>query len=123
MKLTADELACVRSQGLYITEKCDGCGKLLNQTVRYTIIHKPEVYCSAECRDRVFFGERYKPKAKNHAAVGPKCVECGVPIPEDKRQDSLFCSHRCQIHSSRRTGKTQKSGISSLQPNDSKESL
>jgi len=30
MKLTAAELVHVRAQGLYITEKCDGCGKLLN---------------------------------------------------------------------------------------------
>jgi len=49
MMLTATELAHVRSQGLsiYITEKCDACGKLLNQTIRYTIADKPEVYCSA----------------------------------------------------------------------------
>ena len=32
MKLTAAELASVRAQGLYITEKCDGWGKLLSQT-------------------------------------------------------------------------------------------
>ena len=36
MKLTAAELASVRAHGLCITEKCDGCGKLLNQTFRYT---------------------------------------------------------------------------------------
>ena len=42
MKLTAAELAYVGSQGLYITEKCDGCGKLLNQAFRYTIAGKPE---------------------------------------------------------------------------------
>jgi len=37
MKLTTPEFAYVRSQGLYITEKCNGCGTLLNQTVRFTI--------------------------------------------------------------------------------------
>ena len=56
MKLTARELAYVRSQGLYITEKCDACGKLLNRSFRYTITGKPEVYCTGVCRDLVFFG-------------------------------------------------------------------
>jgi hypothetical protein len=42
MKLSAAELASVRAQGLYITEKCDGRGKLLNQAFRYTIARKPE---------------------------------------------------------------------------------
>ena len=32
MKSNATELACVRSKGLCITEKCDGWGKLLSQT-------------------------------------------------------------------------------------------
>ena len=31
MKLTSAEIAHVRSQGLYISQKCDDCGKLLNQ--------------------------------------------------------------------------------------------
>ncbi len=43
MKLTPAELAYVRSLGLYITEKCNRCGKLLNQNVRYTITGKPKV--------------------------------------------------------------------------------
>ncbi len=123
MKLTPAELAYVRAQGLYVTEKCDGCSKLLNQAVRYTIKDHTEVYCSAECRDRVFFGERYKPKAKNHAGVGPKCLECGGEIPEGKRKGSLYCSKRCAKRNSRRTRKVEKSGILSLQPIDSKGSL
>ena len=36
MKLNATELAFVRSKDLCITGKCDGCGKLLNQTSRQT---------------------------------------------------------------------------------------
>jgi hypothetical protein len=34
MKLTAYELAYVRSRGLIITEKCDACRQLLNQSAR-----------------------------------------------------------------------------------------
>ena len=49
MKLTAAELAIVRGMGLYVTEKCDGCGKLLNQNFRYAIAGQPEAYCPAAC--------------------------------------------------------------------------
>ena len=49
---------------LYITEKCDGCGELLNQTVRWTITGQPEVYCSAECRDLAFFEGRREVKMR-----------------------------------------------------------
>ena len=74
MKLTTSELVHVRAQGLYITEKCDGCGKLLNQTFRYTRAGKPEAYCSAAWRDLVFFGDRRE--ARKHSAPG-KCAYCG----------------------------------------------
>ena len=70
MKLTPAELAYVRAKGLYITEKCDGCGELLNQSVRWTITGKPEVYCSAECRDLVFFEDRRE--VKEQATAGTK---------------------------------------------------
>ena len=42
MNLTAAEHAYVRAQGLCFTEKCDGCGTLLNQAVRFTINSKPQ---------------------------------------------------------------------------------
>ena len=41
MKLALVQLTYVRSKGLYATEKCDASGKLLNQTVRYTIAEVP----------------------------------------------------------------------------------
>lgn len=87
MKLTAVELAHVRSQGLYITEKCVGCGKLLNQTIRYTITGKVEVYCSAGCRDLTFFGDTRE--AKKRSTPG-KCLHCGATL-EGKRRGALYC--------------------------------
>jgi hypothetical protein len=36
MKLTTTELSVLRSQGAFITERCDLCGKVLNQSWRYT---------------------------------------------------------------------------------------
>ena len=93
MKLTPTELAYVRSKGLHITEKCDGCGKLLNQTVRYTITQKPEVYCSAECRDAGFFGDRREVKKR---ATPKRCAFCGTSL-EGQRRQALYCNARCKM--------------------------
>jgi hypothetical protein len=85
MEISAHELAYVRVQGLYITEKCDGCGKLLNQTFRYTIAGKMKVYCSAGCRDPAFFGDTRE--AKKRSTPG-NCVYCGITL-EGKRRGAL----------------------------------
>jgi hypothetical protein len=108
MKLTSAELAYVRSQGLYITDKCDGCGKVLNQTVRWTITGKPEVYCSAKCRDLVFFEERREARKRVNSG---KCGYCGASL-QGKRRGAFYCDHLCQIRAHRRsngamTGKPQ----------------
>jgi hypothetical protein len=97
MKLTAAELAQVRFQGLYITEKCDGCGRLLSQPVRYTITGKREIYCSARCRDLVFFGDRRE--AMKAASLG-KCAYCGGRL-EGRKRGSIFCDDVCRKRFSR----------------------
>jgi|SRR5579864_4400089 len=99
MKLTSTELAYVRSQGLYVTESCDGCcGRLLNQAVRYTIAGKPEVYCSAACREVAFFANRLE--AKKHSSPG-RCVNCGAKL-EGKRRGALYCDELCKKRVARR---------------------
>ena len=98
MKLAAAELSYVRAHGLNITEKCDACGQLLNQTVRYTIAGKPQVYCSAPCRDLVFFGDRRE--AKKHATPG-KCAYCAGSLTGKKR-GSIFCDDVCRKANSRK---------------------
>jgi hypothetical protein len=98
MRLTAAELASVRAQGLYITEKCDVCGKPLNQTFPYTIAGKLEVYCSAACRDSAFFGDRGE--AKKHATPG-KCAYCSGSL-KGKKRDSIFCDDACRKAHSRK---------------------
>jgi hypothetical protein len=105
MKLTAAELASVRAQGLYITEKCGGCGKLLNQTFRYTMAGKPEAYCSAACRDLVFFGDRRE--ARKRSTPG-KCVYYGATL-EGKRKGTLYCDEVCKKRVAR-TGRVQSTG-------------
>jgi hypothetical protein len=110
MRLTAPELAYVRSQGLYITEKCDGCGRLLNQTVRYTITGKPEVYCPAACRDLAFFGDRQEAKKRPDSRV---CAFCGISL-QDKNHGALYCSERCR----KRNMRKQNPGTSKNPDND-----
>jgi hypothetical protein len=98
MKLTAAELAYVRSQGLYLTEKCNGCRKLLNQTARYTIASKSEVYCSAMCRDFALFGDLQEVKKRSSPG---RCVYCGASL-EGKRRGALYCDEICMKRAARR---------------------
>jgi hypothetical protein len=108
VKLIPAELAYIRSKDLYITKKCDGCGKLLNQTVRWTIADKPQVYCSAECWHVALFEERRE--ARTHSSPG-KCGYCGAS-PRGKRRGAVYCEHVCQVRAHRKssgatTGKTE----------------
>ena len=98
MKLIAEEIVYVRSQGLYLTEKCDGCEKVLNQTFRYTITGKPEVYCSAACRDFAFFGDRYE---ANKRANSGNCAYCAGTL-KGKRRDALYCDDVCKKRANRK---------------------
>ena len=92
MNLKPAELVYVRSQGLYIREKCDACGRLLNQAVRYALTNKPQGYCSAQCRDAAFFGDRYQ--ARKYSSPG-KCANCGAPLI-GKRRGALYCDEICK---------------------------
>jgi hypothetical protein len=103
MKLTPAELAYVRTKGLYITEKCDGCGKVLNQSVRWAITGQPEVYCSAECRDLVFFGDRREVRKR---ATPRRCAFCGTGL-EGQRRQALYCNARCKM----RRVRAEKAGL------------
>jgi predicted nucleic acid-binding Zn ribbon protein len=91
MKFTDAELAYARSKGLYVTEKCDACGKVLNQSYRYTAPVRPETWCSAACRDNAMGWSEAK-----HAAKARRCVVCKAEIPAIRRQDSTTCSTACK---------------------------
>jgi hypothetical protein len=109
MEISALERAYVQTQGLHITEKCDGCGKLLNQSFRYTIGGKPEVYCSAGCRDLTFFVNAQD--AKKHSTPG-KCVYCGATL-EGKRRGALYCDEICKKRVAR-TGRVHSAAQSQI---------
>jgi hypothetical protein len=92
MKLPAAEISSIRLTGLYVTEKCDACGKVLNQTVHYTVSGRGQVYCSAICRDTAFFGDRRE--AEKRATPG-KCVHCGGSL-SGKKRGALYCDETCR---------------------------
>ena len=106
MKLNSAELASVRAMGLFLTEKCDGCGMALNQTFRYTITARPEAFCSALCRDSAFFADRRE--AQKHSTPG-KCVYCKANL-EGKRRGALYCDETCKKRAGR-IGKTAEPKI------------
>jgi len=99
MMLSALELAYVRSHGLFLTQKCDRCLKLLNQSVHYTVAGRREVYCSAVCRDSVYYGDRHE--AMKRATPG-KCAYCGATLEKgEKRSDALYCGGKCKKRAAR----------------------
>jgi hypothetical protein len=93
VKLTAEESSKLKSQGLYVADKCDSCGKLLNQTMLHT---RPDrkgcTYCSAGCRDLA--GKGQEPLEANVQYDNASCVvseliaekiygsceSCGLPL-------------------------------------------
>jgi hypothetical protein len=92
VKLTAAELSSIRLTGLYVTEKCDACGKVLNQTIHYTTAERQQVYCSAVCRDTAFFGDRRQ--AEKLARPG-RCAHCGGSL-RGKKRGTLYCDDACR---------------------------
>lgn len=93
MKLTTEESSKLKSQGLYIADKCDSCGKPLNQTIRFTRPdRKGSVYCSAGCCDLAGNGKGL-PEANSQLNIGSSvvsemiaekiygsCESCGLPL-------------------------------------------
>ena len=106
MNLTAQELSYIQSQGLYVREKCDSCGAILNQSVRYTITGKAEVYCSANCRDGVFFEDQLE--RKKRASPG-RCANCGGPL-QGKRRGAIYCDDMCRKRYAQKNGGISTAG-------------
>lgn len=97
MKLTREQSKkLLQERGIWITEACDKCGKLLG-SVRWTRRGEPGEWCSAECRDgisltrkmpiasaavlapspvhRLRVGARPAGRPKKHANNAEKCRE------------------------------------------------
>ena len=106
MNLTVQELTYVQSQGLYVREKCDSCGAILNQSVRYTITGKVEVYCSAKCRDAASFEDQLERKKRSNPG---RCANCGGPL-QAKRRGAIYCDDICRKRHGQKNGGISTAG-------------
>jgi hypothetical protein len=79
-------------RGVYVTEACDRCGKLLGP-VRFTFRGEVGAWCSKVCRD-------------GNAHDSNSCRACGTPLG-GKRRDAAFCSDRCRKRESARVQDSQ----------------
>ena len=82
MRLSEEQTrALLAKHGVYVTEVCDKCGKILGP-VRFTRYGQTGEWCSKRCRD----GFERKPGT---------CLSCGVPL-NGKRKGAVFCSDVCR---------------------------
>ena len=96
MEVTPAELSYVRAQGLHLTEKCDHCGQVLNQTLHYRLNDAdPRTWCSAACQDADmgWGGPRYQ--ARINYRLRCQREACGRSF-ESRRADAEYCSPRCR---------------------------
>ncbi len=83
MLLTNEQSAKIwRTHGAWVREACDKCGKVILDSVTWTIRGEPGVYCSQVCRDG--FAEAYG-----------KCRQCGASLAGKKR-GTEFCDAKCR---------------------------
>ena len=109
MNLTREQSQeLLRERGIWVTEACDKCGRLLG-AVRYTRKCEPGEWCSTECREGISVST---PTLK---ADAKKCLECRVPL-QGKRSDSEFCSRTHLMRHRRKTQTRQNCGNSGNTP-------
>ena len=83
MRLTeAQSRELLAKYGVFVTEVCDRCGKILGH-VRFARYGEPGEWCSRLCRDGI-----------EHKAGA--CRTCGASL-SGKRKGSLFCNSTCRM--------------------------
>jgi len=84
LKLGSQDIQKVRAMGLYVDERCDGCPKLLNQSVRWTIKGQPWVFCSERCRDVRFEHLQRRGELKHEPRMPQRARHVGLVKPESE---------------------------------------
>ena len=104
MKLTPEEIRAIREErGLHVAEKCDECGKGLNQSVRYTTPGRPEVWCSAACQDKAMGWDKTATRKASGPAFYVRVCDVCTNKFRSRRKDARLCSARCRQILARRT--------------------
>jgi hypothetical protein len=79
----------LHNQGVYVTEVCDTCGKILGPE-RFTRQGEGGAWCSRACRD----GADHKPGV---------CRGCGTSLI-GKRKGAIYCDRTCRMRIVRNEG-------------------
>jgi hypothetical protein len=93
MDISAQLQTFLRERGVYATEACDCCGRILG-AVRYTKAGESGAWCSRQCRDG----------ADAHAPG--TCWTCGASLA-GLRRGTKFCSGTCRKRENRKSRSTQ----------------
>jgi hypothetical protein len=83
MDISAHLQTFLRERGVYVTQACDRCGRVLGP-VRFTRTGDSSVWCSRQCRDGA------------HAHLPGTCRACGARLPEGKRRGAKYCDDACK---------------------------
>jgi hypothetical protein len=83
MDISSELQRPLRERGVYVTEACDRCGRVLGP-VRYMKAGDSGAWCSRQCRDGA------------HAHVPGTCRACGARLPEGKRRGAKYCEGACK---------------------------
>ena len=116
MRISEEQLNSVRQFGLHVTERCDACGRLLNQAFRYMRPGHTEVWCSEACQDKAMGWNRAQRKSRDRPAFRLKvCQRTGCAKKfRATRQDARFCSARCRQWDRRKRGKFKSVDIQKI---------
>lgn len=93
MQVSAELQRLLKERGVYVTEECDRCGRILGP-VRYTRRSDAGVYCCRQCRD-----------GANAHAPGT-CWTCGASLA-GLRHGTKFCSDVCRVRENRKSQTAQ----------------
>lgn len=71
------------------TRRCEQCGAEIEP-----MAHPRRKFCSKKCNNDYFNG--LTAQARAEARAGRVCPECGGPVADDKKADTVFCRPSCQ---------------------------
>ena len=124
MLLNTEQISAVAKLGLYLTHRCDQCGKVLNQSYYYCIRAEDNVrWCSRECQNKAM-GWIESPAAIKATSPRPEiqriCGNCDKKFITVAR-NGKYCSRRCEKMArarGKREARRRSPSVKSMEPSD-----
>lgn len=82
----------------YLDRRCEQCGEAIDP-----MAHPRRTFCSKACNNAYFNG--LVKAARAEARAGRICPQCGAPVADHRKADTVFCSERCATHNRRMRAK------------------